>query len=322
MQKRMLGDLEVSALGYGAMGLSHAYGASLDEKESIYLLNKAYDEGYTFIDTAEVYGPYFNEELVGKAFSKIKDKVQIATKCGIRLSEHDRGLPLPDSSPAFIRKSLEGSLKRLNIECIDLYYLHRIDPKHEPEEVAELMASFIKEGKIAHWGISEANEDYLRRADKVCKVSAIQNRYSLMYRDYEKLFSVLEELNIGFVAFSPLANGFLSAAYQKGVKFDEKDDYRVRMPQFKDESYAQNKDLLALITGLAQKYDATCAQISLAYLLGKRPYVVPIPGSRHEARIVENAAAVNINLSHDDVKAISSALDNMTISEVFGGTKK
>lgn len=322
MQKRFLGTLEVSALGYGAMGLSHAYGAPLSQNESVNVLKKAYDLGYTFIDTAEVYGPFLNEEAVGEAFYKIRDKVQIATKCGIRLAEHDHGLPLPDNDPKFIRASLEGSLKRLKTDHIDLYYLHRVDPKYSPEETAEVFKGFIKEGKILHYGLSEVGEDYLRRANAICKVTAIQNRYSLMYRDYEKLFKTLEELNIGFVAFSPLANGFLSGAYQKGSTFDEKTDYRSRMVQFKEQSYEQNQEFLDLIKSLSTKYNVTLAQISLAYLLAKRPYIVPIPGSRHEERMAENAKASEIALSAQDVAYLAEKLESIKMSEVFSGTKK
>lgn len=322
MQKRFLGTLEVSALGYGAMGLSHAYGAPLSQSESVNLLKKAYDLGYTFIDTAEVYGPFMNEEAVGEAFYKMRDKVQIATKCGIRLAEHDHGLPLPDNDPKFIRTSLEGSLKRLKTDHLDLYYLHRVDPKYSPEETAEVFKDLIKEGKILHYGLSEVGVDYLRRANAVCKVTAIQNRYSLMYRDYEKLFTTLEELHVGFVAFSPLANGFLSGAYQKGSTFDEKTDYRSRMVQFKEQSYEQNQELLDLLKSLSLKYNATLAQISLAYLLAKRPYIVPIPGSRHEERMAENAKAANLSLSVQDVAYLAKMLESIKMSEVFSGTKK
>lgn len=248
--------------------------------------------------------------------------MQIATKCGIRLAEHDHGLPLPDNDPKFIRASLEGSLKRLKTDHIDLYYLHRVDPKYSPEETAEVFKGFIKEGKILHYGLSEVGEDYLRRANAICKVTAIQNRYSLMYRDYEKLFKTLEELNIGFVAFSPLANGFLSGAYQKGSTFDEKTDYRSRMVQFKEQSYEQNQEFLDLIKSLSTKYNVTLAQISLAYLLAKRPYIVPIPGSRHEERMAENAKASEIALSAQDVAYLAEKLESIKMSEVFSGTKK
>ena len=321
MEKRLLGSLEVSALGYGAMGLSHAYGAPLDEGEALRVLNAAFDAGYTFIDTAEVYGPYLNEKLVGKAFASRRDKVQIATKCGIRLAEHDHGLPLPDSSPDFIRASLEGSLKRLNTSYIDLYYLHRIDPGHSPEEVADLMASFIKEGKILHYGIYEVSEDYLRRAHAVCPVTAIQNRYSMMYRNYETLFPVLEELNVGFVAFSPLANGFLSGAYPKGTHFDPHNDYRSRMVQFTDASQDRNAEFIAFLDSLAKKYSATPSQLALAWLLERRPYIVPIHGSRSAERLKENAQAADLNLSAADMAALTGALESLPLSEVFGGTK-
>ena len=209
------------------MGFSHAYGAPTDEKEALRLLRRAFDLGYTFFDTAEVYGtaddPHVNESLVGKAFADVKNHVVIATKFGLRFNFDSGKVPvplIPDSRPETIRKSVEGSLKRLGTDHIDLYFQHRIDPSVEPEEVAGVMADLIREGKITHWGISEANEDYLRRADAVCPVTAVENRYSMMARHYENLFPVLEELGIGLVAFSPMANGFLTGQYGKGQHFD------------------------------------------------------------------------------------------------------
>lgn len=206
MQTRTLGkDLIVSPVGMGCMGLTHAYGKPLEKEEAVKVIRAAVDIGYSFFDTAECYGPFTNEEVVGEALAPVRDKVIIATKFGVTLREGDPA-PHPDSSPKVIKKSVEGSLKRLKTDHIDLYYQHRIDPDISPEEAASVMAELIKEGKITHWGISEVNEEYLRRAHAVCPVTAIQNRYSMMYRDYEKLFPVLEELNIGFVAFSSLAN--------------------------------------------------------------------------------------------------------------------
>lgn len=325
METRILGnDLAVSAVGLGCMGMTHAFGAPADGKDMTELIAKAVDMGYTFFDTAECYtgtnpdgSTAYNEELVGTALKPYRDKVVIATKCGVRhMGDH---LEM-DSRPETIRKSVEGSLRKLQTDHIDLYYQHRIDPKVEPEVVADTMAQLIKEGKITHWGISEANADYLRRAHAVCPVTAIQNRLSMMYRDYEKLFPVLEELHVGFVAFSPLANGFLTARYRDTSQFEQSSaDFRTTMPQFSKEGVEQNHDLLALIENTAKEKDATPAQISLAWMLAKRPYIVPIPGSRKESRIRENLKAADIHLTKEEVSRIDSALEHMTMSQVFGG---
>lgn len=309
------------------MGFSHAYGAPTSEKEAIRLLRRAFDLGYTFFDTAEVYGtaddPHVNEELVGKALADVKQHVVIATKFGLRFDRDSGKVPLPlvpDSRPETIRRSVEGSLKRLGVDHIDLYFQHRMDPTVEPEEVAGVMADLIKEGKITHWGISEATEDYLRRANGVCPVTAVQNRYSMMARHYESLFPVLEELEIGFVAFSPMANGFLTGKYGKGQQFDPQTDYRAFMPQFIDEAVSENAALLKLLYDMAAEKKATPAQISLAWMLCKKNWIVPIPGTRKEERMAENAGAAGIVLSGDEVNALNEALDHMKMSAVFGGT--
>lgn len=328
METRILGkDLTVSAVGLGCMGFSHAYGAPTSEKEAIRLLRRAFDLGYTFFDTAEVYGtaddPHVNEELVGKALADVKQHVVIATKFGLRFDRDSGKVPLPlvpDSRPETIRRSVEGSLKRLGVDHIDLYFQHRMDPTVEPEEVAGVMADLIKEGKITHWGISEATEDYLRRANGVCPVTAVQNRYSMMARHYESLFPVLEELEIGFVAFSPMANGFLTGKYGKGQQFDPQTDYRAFMPQFTDEAVSENAALLKLLHDMATEKKATPAQISLAWMLCKKNWIVPIPGTRKEERMAENAGAAGIVLSGDEVNALNEALDHMKMSAVFGGT--
>ncbi len=328
METRILGkDLTVSAVGLGCMGFSHAYGAPTSEKEAIRLLRRAFDLGYTFFDTAEVYGtaddPHVNEELVGKALADVKQQVVIATKFGLRFDRDSGKVPLPlvpDSRPETIRRSVEGSLKRLGVDHIDLYFQHRMDPTVEPEEVAGVMADLIKEGKITHWGISEATEDYLRRANGVCPVTAVQNRYSMMARHYESLFPVLEELEIGFVAFSPMANGFLTGKYGKGQQFDPQTDYRAFMPQFTDEAVSENAALLKLLHDMATEKKATPAQISLAWMLCKKNWIVPIPGTRKEERMAENAGAAGIVLSGDEVNALDEALDHMKMSAVFGGT--
>lgn len=329
MKYRTLGkDLKVSTVGLGCMGMSHAYGAPADEKEMTDLLSKAVDIGYTFFDTAEVYGnydnPHHNEILLGKALKPYRNKAVIATKFGIHFDMTSAAInkPLiPDSRPETIRESVEESLKRLDTDHIDLYYQHRADPNVPIEEVAGVMADLIKEGKITHWGLSEATEDTIRRADKVCKVTAIQNRYSMMYRNYESLFDTLEELNIGFVPFSPMANGLLSGKYNKNSKFEKGTDYRNVMPQFKADAYDKNRELLKLLEDMADKKNATQAQISLAWMLCKKPWIAPIPGTRKYDRLVENAGAADIELSKEEIKNLDFALDNMEMSEVFGGSK-
>lgn len=329
MQYRTLGsDLTVSAVGLGCMGMSHAYGAPADKKEMTELLAQAVDLGYTFFDTAEVYGtpehPHDNEELVGAALKPYRDKIVLATKFGIHfgMSSTATNKPLvPDSRPEVIRASVEASLKRLGTDHIDLYYQHRLDPKIPIEEVAGVMADLIREGKITHWGLSEATEDTIRRAHAVCPVTAIQNRYSMMARWYESLFPVLEELHIGYVAFSPLANGFLSGKYDKSSRFDAGTDYRSVMHQFQPENIDRNHDLLTLLQKLAEQNNATPAQISLAWMLCKKPYLVPIPGTRRLSRLLENAGAADVTLSAEEVAAIDKALDGMAMSEVFGGSK-
>lgn len=328
MQYRTLGtDLTVSAVGLGCMGMSHAYGAPADKREMTELLAQAVDLGYTFFDTAEVYGtpddPHDNEKLVGAALRPYRDKVVLATKFGIYFDQSSSATNkplLPDSRPAVIRASVEASLKRLGTDHIDLYYQHRLDPNVPIEDVAGVMADLMREGKITHWGLSEATEETIRRAHAVCPVTAIQNRYSIMARWYENLFPVLEELHIGYVAFSPLANGFLSGQYDKTSKFEAGTDYRSVMPQFQPENIDRNRDLLALLHDLAQQKNATPAQLSLAWMLCKKPYLVPIPGTRRLKRLTENAGAADIALSAEEVRAIDKALDGMEMSQVFGGS--
>ncbi len=323
MRTKMLGaDLEVSAVGFGCMGLSHAYGPATERSEAVRLIRDAAEAGYTYFDTAECYtgtyadgSPAVNEDVVGEALRPIRDRVIIATKCGVT---HGGDHLILDSSPARIKSSVEGSLKRLGIETIDLYYQHRIDPNVSPEEVAETMKELIQEGKIRFWGISETDAAYLRRADAVCKVTAIQNRYSMMARWYENLFPVCEELGIGYVAFSPLANGFLTDAFAKGSTFAE-GDFRNTMPQYTDRGHDENRELLELVRSLAQEKDATPAQISLAWMLCKKPWIVPIPGTRKKERMLENAAAADIRLTAEEVRNIDALLSRVKMSDVFGG---
>lgn len=329
MKKRILGaDLEVSVVGLGCMGFSHAYGAPTDKKTAVEAIRGAVEMGYNFFDTAEVYGtaddPHQNETLVGEALKDVRDKVIIATKFGIKF---DMNFPevnkplIPDSRPETIWESVDASLKRLGTDHIDLYYQHRADPNIPIEEVAGVMSELIYAGKIMHWGLSEADEEQIRRAHKVCPVTAIQNRYSMMARWHEKLFPVLEELNIGFVAFSPLANGFLSGRYGKGTQFDGALDYRSAMPQFTDKGVEQNNALLSLLNKIAAEKNATPSQISLAWMMSKKPYIVPIPGTRKTERLKENFASSDIVLTINEVSEIDRALDSMEMSPVFGGSK-
>lgn len=328
MQYRTLGkDLKVSAVGLGCMGMSHAYGAPADKREMTELLAKAVDMGYTFFDTAEVYGtadnPHDNEELLGTALKQFCNNIVIATKFGIRFDGQSGSVNkalIPDSRPEVIRKSVEGSLKRLQTDRIDLYYQHRVDPKIPIDEVAGVMSDLIKEGKITHWGLSEADEETIRRAHKVCPVTAIQNRYSMMARWNEKLFTVLEELNIGFVAFSPLANGFLSAKYNSNSSFDKMLDYRSAMPQFTPESADKNKELIKLLGKFSSEKSCTPAQISLSWMMCKHDFIVPIPGTRKLDRLAENAGAADVTLTQSELVEIDKALNTMEMSEVFGGS--
>lgn len=321
-------DLTVSAIGLGCMGFSHAYGPSTEDGEAIQAIRAAFDMGYTMFDTAETYGtaddPHHNEKLVGEALKDVRSQVQIVTKFGIRFDETSRAVNkalIPDARPETIRASVEGSLRRLQTDYIDLYFQHRVDPNVEPEAVAQVMADLIREGKITHWGISEVSEDYLRRAHRVCPVTAVQNRYSMMARWHESLFPVLEELNVGFVAFSPMANGLLTGVYGNGVSFDPKLDYRSAMPQFTQEAAGENQQLLRMLQDLAEQKHGTPAQISLAWMLCKKPWIVPIPGSRKIERMQENAGAADISLTSEEIAAIDQTLQSIPMSAVFGGTE-
>ena len=326
---RILGkDLKVSAIGLGCMGMRHAYGPAADKGEMTELLARAVDLGCTFFDTAEVYGtpenPHDNEELLGNALKPYRNRIALASKCGIRFDERFGAVnkPLiPDGRPETIKKSAEGTLERLQTDHLDLYYIHRIDPDIPIEETAGAMKELMEEGKITHWGISEADEETLRRAHAVCPVTAVQNRYSMMYREYESLFPVLEELHIGFVAFSLLANGLLTAKYDENSRFDRQTDYRSGMPQFSPEGMEKNRQLLRCLKELADRKDATPAQISLAWMLAKKPWIVPIPGTRKYGRLIENMQAADVNLTAEEVKDLDTMLETVPMSEVFGGSK-
>lgn len=310
MQKRRLGKsgFMVNPVGLGCMGFSHAYGEPTEKSTAIEMLRKAYDMDYDFFDTAECYtginadgSTSFNEELVGEALKGVRDQAIIATKCGISFTENGSVL---DSSPEKIRQSVEGSLTRLKTDYIDLYYQHRIDPNVEPEVVAEAMARLIKEGKIRSWGISETGEEYLRRADAVCPVAVIQNRYSMIAREYESLFPVLEELDIALVAFSPLGNGFLSGRYNADSKFADGLDFRSRMPQYTKAGFEQGRMLLDYLAELGKDKNCTAGQLSLAWMLCEKSWIIPIPGSRKEERLRENFGAGDVVLTAEEVSKI------------------
>lgn len=314
METRILGkDLKVSAIGLGCMGLSHANGAPTEENEAVRLLREAVEDGYTFFDTAETYGykedPHHNEKLLGKAFSGMRGKLVVATKFGVWFdySENEYHPKLnADSRPETIRKSVEESLKRLNTDYIDLYYQHRVDPNAEPETVAEVMAELIKEGKIRHWGVSMADEDYIRRAHAVCPLTASQNVYSLIAPD-ESLFKTFEELNIGLVSCCPIAKGLLTGAYTKGQEF-EQGDYRRGSGWFSDETMDKTQPLLDYLTRLGKEKNATLGQLSLAWMINKKPWIVPIPGTRKSSRLKENAGAGDIRLTAEEVAGIDAAI--------------
>ncbi|WP_423798079.1 aldo/keto reductase [Neobacillus sp. SAB-20_R2A] len=313
MQKRKLGNsgLEVSAIGLGCMGMSHGYGPASDKKEMISLIHAAINRGVTFFDTAEVYGPYVNEELVGEAIKPFKGKVAIATKFGIQM---ENGKQVLDSNPETIRQSVEGSLNRLKVDTIDLYYQHRVDPNVPIEEVAGVVQELIKEGKVKHWGLSEAGVQTIRRAHAVQPVTAIQSEYSMMWRSpEEQLLPTLEELGIGFVPFSPLGKGFLTGKIDKNATFVSS-DFRSIVPRFKPENIEANQILVELIKKIAVGKDATPAQISLAWVLAQKPWIVPIPGTRKLERLEENLGAAEVELTHEELNDLNDALSKIEIS--------
>ncbi|GER66832.1 aldo/keto reductase [Weizmannia acidilactici] len=313
MQKRTLGKsgLEVSTIGLGCMGMSHGYGPAADKKEMISLIHAAIDRGVTFFDTAEVYGPYINEELVGEALAPYKGKVVIATKFGIQMKD---GKQVLDSKPETIRKSVEGSLKRLQVETIDLYYQHRVDPDVPIEEVAGVIQDLIKEGKIRNWGLSEAGVETIRRAHAVQPVTAVQSEYSMMWRSpEEELLPALEELGIGFVPFSPLGKGFLTGTIHKNATFAES-DFRSIVPRFQPENIEANQVLVDLIKKVAASKNATSAQIALAWVLAQKPWIVPIPGTRKLERLEENLGAADVELTPEELKDLNDVLSKIKIS--------
>ena len=314
MKKRKLGNsgLEVSAIGFGCMGMSQSYPPFPEKGEAISLLRSAVELGVTFFDTAEVYGPYTNEELVGEALEPYRDKVVIATKFGYHIQNgKSAGL---DSRSETIRKAVEGSLKRLRTDHIDLLYQHRVDPNVPIEEVAETVGQLMKEGKILYWGLSEAGAQTVRRANAVLPLAAVQSEYSMWYRKPEEgLFPALEELGVGFVAFSPLGKGFLTGRFNKDTRFDST-DFRSSIPRFKPENLEVNQDLLELIKDIAAKKNATTAQIALAWVLAQKPWIVPIPGTKKLERLKENLGAQDIEFSAQELAEINEALSKINIA--------
>src|SRR5450432_2132446 len=318
MKKRNLGKsnpLEVSALGLGCMGMSFSYGVVHDEQEMISLLHAAVERGITFFDTAEVYGPFTNEELVGEALAPFRGRVVIATKFGFDLSGSDTrpGAAGLNSRPEHIKEAVEGSLKRLKTDVIDLLYQHRVDPDVPIEDVAGAVKELIQSGKVKHFGLSEAGVQTIRRAHAVQPLTALQSEYSLWTRTPEKeVIPTLEELGIGFVPYSPLGKGFLTGAMNENTKLAS-NDFRSTLPRFTPEALKANQALIDLLGSIAKQKKATPAQIALAWLLAQKPWIVPIPGTTKLSRLEENLGAANVELSADDLRAIDTAASNIQV---------
>lgn len=314
MKMRKLGrsGLEVSSIGLGCMGMSYGYGQAPDPKEMISLIHNAVDRGITLFDTAEIYGPYINEELVGNALEPFRDRVKIATKFGIKHDEN--GKQIQDSRPETIRNSVEGSLKRLKVDSIDLLYQHRVDPQVPIEEVAETVKDLVKEGKVKYWGLSEAGTKTIRRAHKILPLTAVQSEYSMWWREpEEELIPTLEELGIGLVPFSPLGRGFLTGKMNKDTRF-EKSDFRNIVPRFTPENLDKNQVIVDLVKRIAKERNATPAQIALAWLLAQKPWIVPIPGTRKLGRLEENIGALDLELSTEEVAEINERLSTIKVA--------
>ncbi|WP_312403795.1 aldo/keto reductase [Pseudomonas rhodesiae] len=312
MKKRTLGKsaLEVSALGLGCMGLSHGFGPATETKKAVSLIRAAVDRGVTFFDTAEVYGPYLNEEVVGEALASVRDQVVIATKFGFTFGDDNKQQVL-NSKPEHIRWAVEGSLKRLRTDVIDLLYQHRVDPDVPIEDVAGTVKDLIAEGKVKHFGLSEAGAQTIRRAHSVQSVTAVQSEYSLWWREpEEQIFPTLEELGIGFVPFSPLGKGFLTGAIKEGMTFGS-DDFRSKVPRFSPEALLANQELVLLLAQIAKDKGVTSAQIALAWLLAQKPWIVPIPGTTKLQRLEENLGAATVSLSDSELNTIVGALRNV-----------
>ena len=313
MKKRKLGNggLEVSTLGLGCMGMSHGYGPAADKKEMVNLIHKAVDMGITFFDTAEVYGPFTNEELIGEALAPLRDKVIIATKFGIYIDAN--GQQVQDSRPETIKRSVEGSLKRLKTDHIDLYYQHRVDTNVPIEEVAGTIKELIREGKVKYFGLSEPGAKTVRRAHAVQPVAAVQSEYSIWWRKpEEELILTLEELGIGLVPYSPLGRGFLTGKIDENTPLD-KSDFRNILPRFTVEARKANHAIVNLLEKTAERKKATVAQVALAWLLAKKPWIVPIPGTTKLSRLEENIGAINMELSSEELREIDDASLNIKI---------
>ena len=313
MQKRKLGksNLEVSAIGLGCMGLSFGYGPAVDKQQGISLIRAAVERGVTFFDTAEVYGPYTNEELVGEALAPLRNQVKIATKFGFKI-ENGKQAGL-DSRPEHIKEVAEASLKRLKSDVIDLFYQHRVDDKVPIEDVAGAVKDLIQEGKVKHFGLSEAGAQTIRRAHKVQPVAALQSEYSLWWREPEQeIIPILEELGIGFVPFSPLGKGFLTGAINKDTQFD-KNDFRNVVPRFSPENREANQAVVDLIGRFAKQENATPAQVALAWILAQKPWIAPIPGTTKLHRLEENLKAVNVELTADDLLQLDEATSKINV---------
>lgn len=312
MKKRKLGknDFLVSEIGFGCMGLNHDRGPAKDRSDMIRLVHKATDLGISLFDTAEVYGPYTNEELVGEALAGRRQNIKLTTKGGFDVSTPELSL---DSRPEKLINSIEGSLKRLRTDYIDLYYIHRVDPKVPIEIVAEAMGRMIKEGKILHWGLSEANAETIRKAHLVQPITAIQSEYSIWWREQEKeVLPLLEELGIGFVAYSPLGRGFLTGKLSTKSDFSTNDN-RGKLPRFQKEAMLENQKLLDFLSKIAESKGATLAQVSIAWVLKQNPWIVPIPGTTKESRLKENIQASEITFTDAEMKMINSTLSNIDI---------
>jgi aryl-alcohol dehydrogenase-like predicted oxidoreductase len=317
MQKRKLGksNLEVSAIGLGCMGMSFSYGPPKDKKEMTDLLHAAVDRGITFFDTAEVYGPFLNEELVGEALAPFRGRVVIATKFGFDLSGKDNrpGAAGLNSRPEHIKQAVEGSLKRLRTDVIDLYYQHRVDPNVPIEDVASMVKGLIQAGKVKHFGLSEAGVNTIRRAHAVQPLTALQSEYSLWWRKPElEVIPILEELGIGFVPYSPLGKGFLTGKIDENAKFDSS-DFRSTLPRFTPEALKVNQALIDLLGRIAKRKNATPAQTALAWLLAQKPWIVPIPGTTKLNRLEENIGAVSIQLTPEDLRDIDGAASKIQV---------
>ena len=312
MQKRKLGNLEVSPLGLGCMGMSSGYGPAADKQEMISLIRAAVDRGVTFFDTAEVYGPFKNEELVGEALAPLRDQVVIATKFGFKLGPNGEQVGV-DSRPEHIREVAEASLKRLQTDHIDLLYQHRVDTDVPIEDVAGTVKQLIEEGKVKHFGLSEAGVQTIRRAHAVQPLAALQSEYSLWWRRPEaEILPALEELGIGFVPFSPLGRGFLTGKIDENTTFDSS-DFRNKVPRFTAEARKANQTLVELLKSIAERKRATPAQIALAWLMAQRPWVVPIPGTTKLHRLEENIGADSIELTTDDLREIDAAASEIEV---------